>query len=50
MGSKLLKNMGYQGKGLDINGQGIVNPIKWRNFLVMQDLGMLEKRLENAPI
>ena len=28
IGSKLLKGMGYEGKGLRINGQGIVNPIK----------------------
>lgn len=28
IGSKLLKIMGYEGKGLDVNGQGIVNPIK----------------------
>lgn len=27
-GSKLLKKIGYQEKGSDINGQGIVNPIK----------------------
>jgi len=28
IGSKLLKKMRYQGKGLNINSQGIVNPIK----------------------
>lgn len=32
IGSKLFKKMGYQEKGIDINGQGIVNRIKVEEF------------------
>jgi len=30
--SKLLKNMGHQGKGLSIKGEGLINPIKVKKF------------------
>ena len=42
IGSKLLKKMGYEGKGLGVNGQAIINPVR-------QDLGMSERKLGNVP-
>ncbi len=46
--SKLLKRMGYQGKFLNINGQGIINPVKVVELPYIQDLGILGRRLGNA--
>jgi len=41
--SKLLKKMGYEGKGLGINGQGIVNPIKVEELVRQIGLGYVRK-------
>lgn len=43
IGSKLLKKMGYQGKGLDINGQGIMNSIKVEEIPRHTGLGYVRK-------
>ena len=43
IGPKLLKKMGYQGKGLNINGQGIVNPIKVEESPHYETLGYVRK-------
>ena len=43
IGSKLLKKMGYEGKGLDINGQRIVNPIKVEELPDQVGLGYVRK-------
>ncbi len=43
IGSKLLKRMGYEGKGLGINGQGIVNPIKVEELPRQAGLGYVRK-------
>lgn len=41
----LLKKMGYQGKGLDINGQGIMNPIKLEGLPHYAGLGYVRKEV-----
>ena len=43
IGSKLLKKMGYEGKGLGINGQGIVNAIKVEELPRQARLGYVRK-------
>lgn len=45
IGSKLLKRMGYEGKGLGINGKGIVNPIKVEELLCRTGLGYVRKEV-----
>ena len=45
IGSKLLKRMGYEGKGLGINGQGIVNPIKVEELPRQTGLGYVRKEV-----
>jgi len=45
IGSKLLKRMGYEGKGLGINGQGIVNPIKVEELPCQAGLGYVRKEV-----
>ena len=43
IGSKQLKRMGYEGKGLGVNGQGIVNPIKVEELPRQAGLGYVGK-------
>lgn len=43
IGSKLLKRMGYEGKGLGINGQEIINPIKVHELPCQERLGYVGK-------
>jgi len=43
--SKMLKRMGYKGKGLGINGQGIVNPIKVEELPCQVGLGNVRKEV-----
>lgn len=45
IGSKLLKKMGYQGKGLGIKGEGIINPIKAEEFPCRAGLGYAKKEM-----
>lgn len=45
IGSKLLKKMGYQGKGLRINGQSIVNPIKVKELPHYVGFGYVRKQV-----
>lgn len=45
IGSKLLKRMGYEGKGLGFNGQGIVNPIKVEELRHQVGLGYVRKEV-----
>jgi len=45
IGSKLMKEIGYQGKGLGIKGQGIINPIKFEEFSCHARLGYTKKAL-----
>lgn len=50
IGSKLLKRMGYEGKGLGINGQGIVNPIKVEELPCRTELGYFRREAEKCAI
>ena len=45
IGSKLLKGMGYEGKGLGVNGQGIVDPIKVKELPCQTRLGYVRKEV-----
>ena len=45
IGSKLLKKMGYEGKVLGINGQGIINPIKVEELPRQAELGYVDKEV-----
>lgn len=45
IGSKLQKRMGYEGKGLGVNGQGIVNPIKVEELPHQAGLGYVRKEV-----
>ena len=45
IGSKLLKRMGYEGKGLGINGQGIFNAIKVEELPYRIGLGYVRKEV-----
>jgi len=43
--SKLLRRMGYERKVLDINGQGIINPIKIKELPRQEGLGYVKKEV-----
>jgi len=45
IGSKLLKRMGYEGKGLGVNGQIILNPIKVEELPRQARLGYVRKEV-----
>lgn len=45
IGSKLFKKMGYQGKGLSIKCQGIVNPIEVEELLHCAGLEYTKKEM-----
>ena len=45
IGSKLLKKMGYHGKGLSIKGQGIINPIEVEELSHHAGLGYTRKEM-----
>ena len=45
IGSKLLKKMWYEGIGLGVNGQGIVNPIKVEELPCRRGLGYVRKEV-----
>ena len=47
IGSKLLKRIGYEGKGLGINDQGIFNPIKVEELPYQVGLGYVRKEVHN---
>lgn len=47
--STLMNKMGYKVMALTLMTKAFPIPLKWRNFLPMQDLVMLERRLENYP-
>lgn len=49
--SKLMKKMGYQGRGVSIKGQGIINPIKFKEFPHHVGIGYTRKEVgENSNI
>lgn len=43
IGANLMKKMGYQRKGLNINGERIVNPIKVEEFPCYVGFGYVKK-------
>ena len=45
IGSKLMKKMGYQGKCLGTQGQGIINPIKVKELPHYAGLGYVRKEI-----
>ena len=49
IGSKILKRVGYEGKGLGINRQDIFNPIKVEELPRQAGLGISGRKLGNVP-
>jgi len=45
IGSKMMNRMGYEGKGLGINGQGIINAIKVEELPCRTGLGYVKKEV-----